>query len=97
MAEVVKSGDFPSQTPNEAFEACLESIQEMGFEIWKTRPVGGLIIANGKEGMDGIQATITIRPGTGAAVNVSLRSTSVDEGQLVAIADRLLDSLAPSS
>lgn len=87
--------ELENTSPDGAFQIAEKAIQEVGFEIWKTRPIGWLIIAN-QSGGGGLQATICIRPGGGAAVNIALKGDA-DEAAMQAIADQFFAGVQSQS
>ena len=83
--------ELENMSPDAAFQIAEKTIQEVGFEIWKTRPIGWLIIAN-QSGSGGLQATISIRPSTGAAVTIALKGDT-DETAAQAIAEQFFNGV----
>ncbi len=93
--EISQTIELAKLSADDAFQISERAIQEVGFEIWKTRPIGWLIIAN-QSGGGGLQATISIRPGTGAAVTIAVKGDT-DEASARVITDRFLKEVESQS
>lgn len=93
MAEQAQTTAFENVSSEAAFQAALQALAPFGFSVWKTRPIGGLIIANGAVEGNTAQATVTVRVGTSTEVGVSVRSDSAGEEQLEAFLNQYFDAL----
>jgi hypothetical protein len=83
MATYAKDHNFENLNADEVFQVVVRALPEFGYTVWKTRPIGWLIMANRDLGQAKINATVAIRPGPGAVLNLSLacENLSLDELQ----------------
>ena len=83
MATYAQDQNFENLNADEVFQAVERALPEFGYTVWKTRPIGWLIMANRELGQATINATVAIRPGLGAVLNLSLacENLSLDELQ----------------
>lgn len=94
MFNIAVTRNVKEISPNAAFQETLALLPDLGYIIWKTRPLAWLVIAN-RELPDGkVNATISFRPGDGAILSISLTSETMSEDPLQSLADELADAIA---
>jgi hypothetical protein len=93
MPTVAISRNVPKVNPNDAFQESLDILPDLGYVIWKTRPLAWLAIANRELPEGKINTTISFRPGDGAVLSVSLASETMSETTLQTHADELADTV----
>lgn len=93
MPSFAVTRDVKTNNPNDAFQETLSQLPDLGYIVWKTRPLAWLIIAN-REHPDGkVNATISFRPGDGVVLSISLSCETMEEAALRAIGEELADAL----
>jgi len=93
MPTYAENRTYANHNADEAFQILVRTLPEMGYAVWKTRPIGWLIIANRDTAGARLNATLSLRPGAGAQLNLSLASDSLSEEELAANAKQLLDQV----
>jgi hypothetical protein len=93
MPETVRTHEYDSIESGSLFEISTAVLKALGLDIWKTRPIGGLIIANGTVSGKPIQATVTVRPARTTAATFSVRGDLADENELQDLADRFFGGI----
>jgi hypothetical protein len=71
----------------------LKLLPELGYEIWKTRPLGWLVIANRELPEGKLNATITFPPGVRTILSISLACETIMEDTLQKTAEELSETL----
>ena len=90
MPTYAENRTYANHNADEAFQILVRALPEMGFAVWKTRPIGWLIIANRETESGKLNLTLTLRPGAGAQMNASLACESVSEEALKTVLKELL-------
>ena len=94
MPTVATSREIKGLSQSVAYESLLESLPELGYEIWKTRPLGWLVMANRELPEGKLNATLTFPPGIKTVLSISLASEAMEQAILQQTADELAESLA---
>ena len=94
MPSITVSREIKTISPNDAFQETLSQLPDLGYIIWKTRPLAWLVIANRELPEGRVNATIAFRPGDGAILSISLASETISEEILQTLADELADAIA---
>jgi hypothetical protein len=84
---------YGNHSADEAFQLLVRALPEMGYAVWKTRPIGWLIIANREVENGKLNATVSLRPGAGAVMNLSLASETLPEDELKGYLEQLLQMI----
>ena len=90
MADVRRDAVLAGADSNEAFQTSLKVLQETGFELWKTRPLGWFAIARRRQQGAVLEANISVRGGGPTHVSLGLSSDNLAETVLADIAADLL-------
>jgi hypothetical protein len=93
MPTVATSRKIEGLSPSVAYESLLELLPELGYEIWKTRPLGWLVMANCELPEGKLNATLTFPPGIKTVLSISLASEAMEHAALQQKADELAESL----
>ncbi|TFH33080.1 MAG: hypothetical protein E4G99_11955 [Anaerolineales bacterium] len=93
MTQIGITREISKISPTDAFQETLEALPDLGYVIWKTRPMAWLIIANRELPEGKINATVSFRPSAGAVLSVSLASETIAEAPLQTLALDLTESL----
>jgi hypothetical protein len=93
MPTVAISRNVAQVNRNDAFQTSLAILPDLGYVIWKTRPLAWLVIANREIPEGKINANISFRPGDGVLLSISLASETMSETALQTQADELADAL----
>ena len=93
MPSIAISREIKTISPNDAFQETLSQLPDLGYIIWKTRPLAWLVIANRELPEGKVNATIAFRPGDGAILSISLASELIGEERLQELAIELVDAL----
>jgi hypothetical protein len=90
MPNIGEEKTYAGITADEGFKLALEVLPLTGFEIWKTRPMGWLIITNRETQSGAVNATVAFRPGTETAMTISLASDTAPEDEIRKCAEEFL-------
>ena len=93
MPTIALSREISNVSAGDAFEATLEKLPDLGFIIWKTRPLAWLVIANRELPEGTVNATISFRPTAATLLSISLSCDTIDEGTLQVLGTDLGDEL----
>ena len=93
MPSVAVSREIKTISPNNAFQETISQLPDLGYIIWKTRPLAWLVIANRELPEGKVNATIAFRPGNGVVLSISLASEMIVEERLQDLAIELGEAL----
>jgi hypothetical protein len=93
MATYAENRTYSNLDADEAFQILVRTLPEMGYAVWKTRPIGWLIIANREFEQGKVNATVSLRPGAGAQLNLSLACNEMEQEELKGLAQELLQAI----
>jgi hypothetical protein len=82
MPTYAENRTYSNHNVDEAFQILVRALPEMGYAVWKTRPIGWLIIANRETAQGTLNTTLSLRPGAGAVLSLSLASDTLSEEEL---------------
>jgi hypothetical protein len=94
MASVQESREFAGLDADQAYQAADKAFEEAGFDIWKRRPLGWIVLANKDAEGGKITANAACRPGQNAVVTFSLECPVLDEEALQEMLEALFGSVA---
>ncbi len=91
MAKFEAKREVGGMTASECYQACLSSIELIGYKLFKKRDLAYLIICN--ETIEGqkINLSLMVPLGSPITINLSLSSDKMDGSALQAEADRILE------
>jgi len=93
MARIRQTREYEGRTADQGYAAAEKAFSNAGFEIWKRRPLGWLLMAK-REGPKGtIQANVACRPGRRAIVLLTLESDHDSEPELHDLAKEILSEV----
>jgi hypothetical protein len=96
MAKVTETRSYHAHHVDRCYKAAEAALPGAGFKIWKTRPIGWLIMAR-REGSEGlIEANVAARPGAGATVTLTLSGESSSEAALSELVRKIFGELESS-
>jgi hypothetical protein len=90
MARIRQTHEYEGKTADQGYAAAERALVNAGFEIWKKRPAGWLLMARRGDPKGTIQANIACRPGKKALVMVTLESESALDSELHEVAEGVL-------
>ncbi len=96
MSKIEITRTYAYVSADACFVAAKEALARVDFEIWKTRPIGWLVMAHLQTAEGKINATVAVRPGTGADLTFSLVGETLAEDDLRSIAEEALTFLDDS-
>lgn len=82
MADVKMDFSFGDASPDHCFQVVENLLPALGYTIWKTRPIGWLILAKRSSPSGDIQLTFAARPATETRVSISLSCEGMEEEEL---------------
>ncbi len=85
---------FEDLNADDVFQAVVRALPEFGYTVWKTRPIGWLIMANRDLQQGKVNATVAIRPGAGAVLNLSLACDTLSLEELQDYHQALLSKIS---
>jgi hypothetical protein len=94
MPSIAVSREIKKVSPNDGFQETISQLPDLGYIIWKTRPLAWLVIANRELPEGKVNATVAFRPGDGATLSISLACETISEEILQTLADELADAIA---
>lgn len=96
MASVQESREFAELNADQAYQAADKAFEEEGFDIWKRRPLGWIVLANKDIEGGKITANAACRPGLNAVVTFTLECPALEKEALQELLEGLFDSVANS-
>ncbi len=87
MPRITETRTYVGKSADECFAAAKAALPAVGFEIWKTREIGWLVMANREESGGTVKANFASRPG--AAVTIALSGEGITEEALKIIAEEV--------
>ena len=90
MSNIGEEKTYAGITGDEGFKLALEVFPLTGFEIWKTRPIGWLIIANRQTQSGVVNATVAFRSGAETMMTISLASDASPENEIRQCAEEFI-------
>jgi hypothetical protein len=94
MASVQESREFSELDADQAYQAADRAFEEAGFDIWKRRPLGWIVLANKEVAGVKITANAACRPGQNAVVTFTLECPALEKEALQEMLEGLFDSVA---
>lgn len=91
MAQTTVTRNYPGKSPDALFAAALTAMPKAGFQVWKKRPIGWLVLAKRRVPEGLVQVNLAFRPG--AAATLSLTGEGVPSETLKALSDEALAAL----
>ncbi|HEY60320.1 MAG TPA: hypothetical protein G4N92_06510 [Anaerolineae bacterium] len=91
MASIEQELDFAGKTPKELYQAALAAYPQAGFNIWKTRVLACLVIANTSSGDATITSNFIAR--YNAPVALSMSSEELDRNTLKSYAEKFISEM----
>lgn len=84
MTQVTESRTYAGKSADECFAAARAALPRVGFEIWKTREIGWLVMANREDPGGTVRANFASRPGAVATLALSAEGVSEESLQVIA-------------
>lgn len=94
MAKFQESRTFVGTSADGCYAAADAALLEVGFEVWKKRPMAWLLLARRNLPEGPIEANIGCRPGVKALVAVTLSGDAVSKESLKPIAEQIFSAIA---
>jgi hypothetical protein len=91
MTQATITRNYPGKSPDALFAAALDAMPKAGFQVWKKRPLGWLVLAKRKVPEGLVQVNLAFRPG--AAATLSLTGEGVSGQTLEALGAEALTAL----
>jgi hypothetical protein len=85
--------EFKARTPDDCYRAGEKAIQEIGFTVWKTRPLAWFLIAHQQTSAGQVTANIGCRPGLSPTVRISLSGDHHSTRELQAICEEFVGAI----
>ncbi len=96
MSTIRETKEYQGITADQAYKLAESALTESGFEIWKKRPLGWLIMADIKDEGGTIKGNVSCRPGNGATITLTLDSNNHEDAVLSAFMKKFFDSIDPT-
>jgi hypothetical protein len=94
LAKLQETHTFTGKTADAAFAAAEAALLQVGFEVWRRRPMAWLLLATATTPEGTVAASVASRPATGAMVTVALSSQTAPDAALKAMAAQVLSAIA---
>jgi hypothetical protein len=85
MPKMTETRTYANKSADDCFVAANAALPKAGFEVWKTRKIGWLVMANCEDPRGTMKANIASHPG--AVVTLALSGEGVSEEALRAVAE----------
>jgi len=93
MASVQETRELSKLNADQAYQAADKAFDEAGFNIWKRRPIGWIVLAKKETGGSVITANAASRPGNLSNLTFTLESAGHTEEDLKALVDSLFQAV----
>jgi len=93
MAKFELKQEIPGRSVSECYQACISSLDQIGYALFKKRDLANLLICN--ETLDGrkINLSLMVPFGSPTSIQANLSSDSMDDEALQIEADRILKTI----
>jgi len=81
-----------AKSPDLVYETFIKSFEDVGFSIWKKRPIAWLCMAKKDTSNGGIDANLTLRSTSPVSLTLIMSSTTVNKEELSSLAKKLFDN-----
>jgi hypothetical protein len=93
MTKLETSRPFPNKTADQIYAGFEAAFRQAGFDPWKLRPIGWLVMAKCLEGGSEIQANLSARPGNPASALLLMTSDRHAAAELQPLAEAIWQAL----
>lgn len=93
MAKVKIQERVSQNSADYVYETFISALTEVGFEIWKKRPIAWLCIS--KQNIEGnqIEANLTVHQTSPISYTLIMTSSTLSEAELINLAEKVINSL----
>jgi hypothetical protein len=81
-----------AKSPDLVYETFIKSFEDVGFSIWKKRPIAWLCMAKKDTSNGEIDANLTLRSTSPVSLTLIMSSTTVNKEELSSLAKKLFDN-----
>lgn len=93
MSKFQESRTYAGKTADDCYAAAEKILPEVGFEVWKRRPMAWLLQAKRKQAEGSIDANLVCRLGANTMVILTLSSNTISQEVLKSIAEEIFSML----
>ena len=93
MSTIRETKEYQGITADQAYKLAEAALDVSGFEIWKRRPLGWLIMVDIKDEVGKIKGNVSCRPGNGASITLTLDSEVHEESTISNWVNRFFEVL----
>jgi hypothetical protein len=93
MAKLETSRPFPNKTADQIYAGFEHAFTKAGFQPWKLRPIGWLVMAKRLDDGVEIQANLSSRPGNPSSASLMMSSDRHSVAELQPLADAVWQAL----
>ena len=95
MGKVQETRRYHDISADQAYKLAESALEETGFQIWKRRPLGWLLMAD-YENEDGkISGNVSCRPGAGTSITITLDSSEHRESYITSLVEDFYLAIDP--
>jgi hypothetical protein len=91
MSTVRETKEYQGISADEAYKLAEMALEQSGFEIWKRRPLGWLVMADFSDPGGPIKGNASCRPADGASITLTLDSGNHEESALYKLVETFFE------
>ena len=82
MSKIQETKSYQDINADQAYQLAKSALEQTGFQIWKERPLGWLLMADYENDSGKTSGNVSCRPGNGASITITLDSSDLQESFL---------------
>ncbi len=82
MGKIQETKAYSDINADQAYQLAKSALENTGFQIWKERPLGWLLMADYENDDGKTSGNVSCRPGNGASITITLDSSDHQESFL---------------
>ena len=97
MSTVRKTEEYQGISADQAYKLAEAALEQQGFNTWKKRPLGWLLMADYEDETGKVTGNVSCRPGAGASITITLDSDLHQESVISKLAEDFFSAIDPGS
>lgn len=95
MSTVRETREYQGISADQAYKLAEAALEQLGFDIWKKRPLGWLLMADYEDENGKVAGNVSCRPGAGAKITITLDSDLHQESMTSKLAEDFFSAIEP--
>jgi hypothetical protein len=95
MSTFRETKEYQGISADQAYKMAESALDQMGFDVWKKRPLGWLLMADFTDETGKVTGNVSCRPGAGASITITLDSDLHQEAMITKLAEDFFSAIDP--